>query len=191
MNASKLPVAHRARVDMFGPIHKALRCALADLLVSMGRASFLEDVQAQRVVADLEEVLFLCEGHLAHEDRFVFPRLATRLSGPLESIESAHDAQPRMIAELRALAASVARAPIDKRPLVGRTLYLHYSAFVGEALLHMAEEEQVVEPLLERLFTDEEIEEVRAQIQASLTPSEVERITRFILRAVIEGEGSR
>src|SRR5688500_1374956 len=157
MNASKNPVvepvpstrpATPPATDTFGPIHKAIRCALADLLIAMGRACFLDEVHAQRVVTDLEEVLAFCEHHIAVEDRFVFPRLRTRLSGPLETIESAHVAHTRTIAELRSLAAALLKAAPVRRPLVGHTLYIHYSAFVGESLLHLAEEEQFVQPLM-------------------------------------------
>ncbi len=181
MNASK------NRPDTFGPIHKAIRCALADLMIAMGRASFADDVQAKRVVADLEEVLLLCESHIAHEDRFVFPRLRTRLSGPLESIESAHVAHTRTIAELRSLGGALLEAPPAKRPLVGQTLYIHFSVFIGEELLHMAEEERFVAPLIEKLFTDEEIQEVQARIQASLSPDEVNRAAKFFMRSMVEG----
>ena len=173
----------------FGPIHNAIRFALADLLVAMGRASFRSEAETQRVVADLEEVLAFCASHLDHEDRFVFPRLATRLTGPLDSIVAAHTAQPRMIAELRALGGALLKTDCEKRALVGRTLYLHYSAFVGDALLHMAEEEQFVEPLMLRLFTEEELDEIQENIRGALTPDEITRVTRFVMGSVAEVGG--
>jgi len=186
-----LPSTHRSApgVDGFGPIHKALRYALADLLIAMGRASFLDDAQVERVLADLEDVLAFVEDHLRHEDDFVFPVLAARLSGTLDAMASAHSAHTQMVAELRALSKAAREASASKRALVGRTLYLHYSVFVGEALVHMAEEERVLQPLLERLFTEEEIFGISARIQASLSPSEVARVTRFVMGAVIESEG--
>jgi hypothetical protein len=72
--------------------------------------------------------------------------------------------------------------------LAGRTLYLHFSTFTAELLLHMAEEERVLQPLLERFFTDDELHEVHGQLLASLTLEEKMRAARWMLRALSPAE---
>jgi hypothetical protein len=168
---------------MFGPIHKAIRCALADLLVRMGSASWSDDAVTARLVADLVEVTALCEDHRAHEERSILPPLKERLQGSLEAIETGHAAQPRLVAELHALGDAVGGAPADRRQIAGRTLYLHFGVFAAELLVHMAEEEQVVQTLLDRLFTEDELRAIHAGLMASLTPEEKARSARWVLRA--------
>jgi iron-sulfur cluster repair protein YtfE (RIC family) len=180
------------RVDLFGDIHKAIRFALSELLGQMGRAVFTDASSVERIVAQLEDVLSLCEDHRGHEDRLIFPSLGTRLQGTLDCAQAAHACRPVQIAELHALAEAL-RAAIDPRRqlLAGRTLYLHFSTFTAELLLHMAEEERVVQPLLEHFFTDDELDEVHGQLLAALTPEEKMRSAPWLLRAMNPEELSK
>jgi hemerythrin-like domain-containing protein len=170
------------RIDLLGPIHKAIRCALADLLAQMGTTSFADANAASRIADMLEEVIDLCEDHRGHEDRLVLPVLAQRLQGTLDRIFEAHGAQPRMVAELRALAATLRTSEPELRAVVGRTLYLHFTTFAAELLLHMAEEEQVLVPLVEKRFSDDELRALHGKLMAALTMTERLRATPWMIR---------
>jgi hypothetical protein len=191
MNAPALvesppPSTHRAppRLDLFGPIHKAIRCALGELLTVLGATSFSDEAAVASAVAQLEDVIELCEDHRGHEDDFVMSALADRLRGKLDSMQRAHADQPVVVAQLRALATTLQTTAHDLRPIAGRTLYLHFSTFAADLLLHMAEEEQVVQPLLERSFTDDELRGVHARLMASLTPAQRARAGKWLMRAL-------
>ncbi|MDB4937230.1 MAG: hypothetical protein JWP87_4202 [Labilithrix sp.] len=172
------------RIDLFGPIHKAIRCALGDTLTALGSTSFADERALAIVLEQLDDVIELCEDHRGHEDAFVMSTLAERLRGKLDSMERAHDVQPKTVAELRALARTLRATAHDLRPIAGRTLYLHFSTFAADLLLHMAEEEQVVQPLLERSFDDDELRGVHARLMASLTPAERARAGKWLARAL-------
>jgi len=66
---------------------------------------------------------------------------------------------------------------------LGHTLYLHFSVFVAETLAHMAYEERVVQPLLERLFTPHELFEMHTSIILAITPDQMMRSLRSIIPA--------
>ena len=170
------------RVDLFGNIHKGIRLALTDLLGRMGNAVFADPATEARIVAQLDEVVTFCEDHRTHEDRLVLPVLGERLHGTLDSVHAAHACQPVHVAELRALADALRTASEDRKQLVGRTLYLHFSTFAAELLLHMAEEERVIQPLLERSFSDDELSAIQGELIASLTPAEKMRAAPWLLR---------
>ena len=172
------------RFDLFLPIHKAIRFALADLLSRMGSTDFADATAAQRIASDLTTVLALCEDHRRTEDEIVFPTLRSRMSGDLVSVIDAHEDQQRIVEELTAASATLLSESTENRPRVGRTLYLHYSKFVGELLAHMAEEEQVASPLFERLFSQEEVMGIHAKVMAFLSIEEHFRGAKFILRAL-------
>jgi hypothetical protein len=171
------------RVDLFGPIHRAIRCALSELLVAMGATCLSDEAAVSHLLEQLDEALVLCEDHRGHEDGFVMSALAERLRGKLDSMERAHAGQPVIVAELKALATTLRTTGEAFRPVAGRTLYLHFSTFVADLFLHMAEEEQVVQPLLERSFTDDELRDVHARLLASLTPAQMERGGKWMMRA--------
>jgi iron-sulfur cluster repair protein YtfE (RIC family) len=162
-------------------IHKSIRCALGETLIRMGQTSFDDAAVAAQMVDMLEEVLGFCEHHLEHEERFVRPMCEGKIS--LRPFDAGHPEHTRFIAELRALASSVTSASPERRSEAGHSLYLHFAAFVGDALLHMAEEERVLLPLLQRTFSDAELLGIQKRIQESMSPADLAVSARRMLRA--------
>lgn len=161
------------RVDVFGAAHAALREDLAGMLAALSRARFEDEEAARAIAIGVVDVVVACERHRAHEERLVLPALRERLHGPLSSIDDGHEREERLAAELRALAAGLVRATRERRVLGGRTLTLHFSRWAAEVLLHMADEEQVVQPLLDRLFQDAELIGMTTTARAERAPSAI------------------
>ena len=173
------------RFDLSGPIHKLMRAELTSLLVRMGTVNFANESAASRSVNELETVLVDCENHIEHEVRFVHPQLAARLPNALEKIDGGHDDHARFVTELRAqMSAVTSAASAELRALAGHTLYLHYTAFVADTLAHMVEEERVLQPLVHRAFTDEELLAIHDGIIASMSPEETFRTLGGMIPAV-------
>jgi len=61
----------------------------------------------------------------------------------------------------------------DERVEIGYQFYLWYRKFVGENLLHLHEEETVILPELQRLYTDKELKAVEADTYHYMTPAEM------------------
>jgi iron-sulfur cluster repair protein YtfE (RIC family) len=185
MTNARAPLSTRPhRFDLFGPIHKAIRYALADLLSRMGTTDFGDDAAFRRVVHELEAVTSLCESHLRVEEKVLLPALGARLSGGIDTIHLAHEAQGRFVAELHASAAALLEATPPARALIGRSLYLHFGTFMADLLVHMAEEEQVIQPLFDRLFTDAEVRALYVAALRSVTPEEHMAAAPYLLAAV-------
>jgi len=148
------------RVDLFGPAHAVLRQGIAEVLVVMGRAEVEQAAASVAVTESLEQLLAAVEEHHTREETVLLPPLLSRLSGPLDTIDQAHVRERRFVAELRSLARGLVIARDDQRRLARRTLHLHFTRFAGEALVHMVEEEEMVQPLFERFFLEEELVEL-------------------------------
>ena len=173
------------RFDLYGPIHKLMRAELTELLVRMGRVDFANESAATRIVGELEVMLVACEQHIEHEVRFVHPHLAARLPNALEKIDAEHGDHARFVTELRAQINAVnSAASPELRALAGHTLYLHYNAFVADTLAHMVEEERVLQPLIHRAFTDEELIDIHEGIIRSMSPEETFRTLGGMIPAV-------
>ncbi|MCA9588745.1 MAG: hypothetical protein KC657_25690 [Myxococcales bacterium] len=178
------PTSRPARFDMYGPIHKALRHTLAGLLSSLGATSFASAEAPQALMDELEAALVFSERHIEHEDAFIRGPLLERAPTAVPSLDAAHLEHERLVAEIRGLARAVQTSSAAARPALARALYLQVGAFVADTLVHMNEEERVVQPLLERLFTDEELLEMHGKIIASISPGEMLEVTRRMIPAV-------
>lgn len=172
--------------DMYGPIHKGLRHALARMLSRLGTAAPNEPGADPKLIHDLEELLDVCESHLAHEDRFIHPAIERRRPGATESLAVGHREHEAAVAELRRLISALRAAP-DQAPAL-RRLYLRFAAFVAENLIHMAEEEEVTQPLLDELFTPEEQRAIQEELVQSMSPDEALASQRLMVPAVSRRE---
>lgn len=178
------PVSVRpARFDLFGRIHKAIRLAMSELLVRMGQTSFADTKASAAICDDLRGLLSYCDAHLAHEEEVIAPAARERLPGGMDAFDS-HGEHTRFVAELRAQIDALENAPAGLRTRVGRTLYLHFSTYVGESFVHMAEEERVLMPLLERFFADDELRALSNAILERRTPAEIAFSGPLLLRAL-------
>jgi iron-sulfur cluster repair protein YtfE (RIC family) len=175
-------------VDLYGPVHKGLRHALSTLLVRMGQASFAEAGPVVALLEDLGAVLALAVRHVEHEEEHIHPALEARSPGASASLAYEHDEHDRDVAELRALAAALRGAPPAARPAFGRTLYLAYSQFVSDTLAHMTEEERVIMPLLESLYSTEELQAIHERIVTNIRPGEMLSFLKIMLPAVSREE---
>lgn len=163
--------------DFYGPIHKALRLSLSDLLVRLGRA----DLRDTSLLADLRRQLHLSARHLAHEDHEIHPALEARCPGASERLVRAHDEHRGAFVELEALIAQ-AEQP-DAPAAAWRRLYLRFSEFVADDLAHMAEEELVVLPVLQSLFTDAELVGIEARVMQQVAPEDLVAYLRIMITA--------
>lgn len=177
-----------AKTNLFGLIHKAIRFALAEMLSRLGATNYSDAAATRRTTAELRKVLTWCEKHLEHEERFVKPAAQARLPGGKVEAFEAHEGQLQVYGELRALADAVDAARDELRPVTAHALYLHFSRFVGENLAHMADEEQVVGPLLDRFLSAEELEAIHTAILRSTTPEERAISSAYVIRAVSQPE---
>lgn len=176
------------RFDLFFSIHKAIRFGLCQLLLDAGATAFDDAAEVGALVGRIRAQLELCERHAEMEDRFIRPALAERTRGALEVFDTGHAHQRRIVQELAALLSALTEAAPTERSRVGRTLYLHLGTFLAESLTHMAEEERVIQPLLERHFTDDELRAIHAALIAACTPEERLLSASWMLRAASQPE---
>jgi hypothetical protein len=162
------------RFDLYGPAHKTIRARMAHMLLELGSSNLADDRVAERAVSDLEDLLRSCERHIEHEARFIHPAITRRLPNALSKIDEGHDQHERFTTELRALMSGLrSSSTVERRRLAGRTLYLHFTAWVADTLVHMVEEESVLQALIHRFFTDGELAEVQEALVQSISPEEM------------------
>lgn len=171
----------RSTHDFYAPIHKGIRLGLCQMLTRLGAADAADPDLAQ-TLADLRTQLALSAGHLAHEDAVIHTALEARAPGATSRLEQAHEHHRASFEDLETLICRVERARPEKNSLL-RALYLRFSLFVADDFAHMAEEEQLMLPILQSLFTDEELSALEDAIVSQIPPEEMMAVAGLMIPA--------
>lgn len=170
-------------VDLYGPIHKALRWALARVLSRIGATSVTDDPEVSAVLTEVHDLIVALESHLAHEEELIHPAIEARRPGATGDLMDDHAEHANMLGGLRVLLAAIRSGSPATRPALWRALYLRFADLFAENIRHMAEEEEVIQPLLEELYTSQELGEIHDRLLASIAPDEMLAAMKIMLPA--------
>lgn len=174
--------------DLYGPIHKGLRLAMAELLVRIGRTDFACPYEGEEALAEVARHLRIVRAHLAHEDKHVHAALEARLPGSTRELEAEHLSHRAALFGLEELTADLLAARLPERQAGARELYNSLARFAAEDFTHMAHEEGAISELMHRHFTDAELQAIEAAILADLKPELASDMLSLILRAASPAE---
>lgn len=175
-------------LDLYGAVHKGLRLGLLELVTRMARIEVDDCSAAQRAIDDLDGLLYLCERHAEHEDRHLHRAVEQRRAGGSAEQALDHERQRLDVLALRSLALATTSADQAERPRLWRALQLGYSRFVGENLVHMAQEEERMQLQLEQLYDTAELGAIQRTLLGGIGPDEMLTWTRLMLRAATTRE---
>lgn len=169
------------RLDLYMPIHKALRAALAEMLLKLGSLDPADGDECRHVLGQLRAVLDLMAGHLHHEEQFMHPALEAAEGGLTAGIDAEHDAHRASIAALRTQADALQAAPSEAAAL---RLYRHFALFVAENLEHMHVEETQLNALLWASYSDASLGQIHDRLVGSIDPAEMGQVLHWMLPAL-------
>lgn len=165
------------RFDLYGPIHKALRHAMAHTLHGLGTLD-VGDAQARIAALDgVDALLALMRSHLAHENDFLHTAIEARQPGGAARTAGDHRQHLEAIQQLEDESRALRQA--QSAPQAQR-LYRHLAAFVGENLVHMHIEETEGNAMLWALYSDEELVAIHDRLVAVIPPAEMAGVARWM-----------
>lgn len=170
-----------ARLDLYAPIHKALRALMADMVTSAGRLDPADDADVRATLARLEEGLVLCERHLRHEDETLHPAIEAARPGATARAGLEHAGHLEEFARLRAAMASFLAAPPGARGALAHGIYLAFARWMAENFLHMEHEEAHHNAVLWEAYSDAQLLELHGRIVAGIPPAEMAAVLRWML----------
>lgn len=183
MHPETTQVAASQRLQPYRFIHKALRALMMHTLDTLATLDARQEADRQHMVAATDELLTVCASHLAHENEFFHRPLKARAPRAVLPFDDDHESHRLQLATLRErlnlLAAGGPEASAN-----AYALYLDVSRFVGESLEHMAEEEVTLTTALWQHFTDGELADISATLQASLSPEDSAYYLRAMARSM-------
>lgn len=150
--------------------HKYVSAALNDLERLIARADFRNRTDALKVKEQFNALMQLLEGHAQWENSTLHELLKQRGSSVHLHAENDHLHQDEQLKHLQKLLDDILEHPSEE---LGYQLYLAYRQFVAENLLHLHEEETIILPELQRLYSDSELRKVDFATYQSMTPEQM------------------
>lgn len=179
-----LPAAPR-RLDIYAPIHKAIRAEMCQTLVALGRMDADDAADLSATLDRLEQLLTLCSNHLAHENDFVHPAIEARQPGGAQRIAGEHREHQQTLAALSSASAQLRRQPDGAGAL---RLYRQVALFMADIFFHMHEEESQHNALLWAHHSDAQIAAIEQRLQQSIPPAELAHTLGLLATALSPAE---
>ena len=176
------------RHQMFRKIHKGLRHAMGDALLTVGRVDTENATSITHAMTAVRGLLTLCRTHLHAENQFIHPAMEARLPGSSRATADEHLDHERAVDTLAADVLAVERSVGGARPAALAALYQRLALFVADNYTHMFEEETHNQSVLWEHYSDQELQALEGAIVASHTPEQLMTGLRWIIPALSPDE---
>ena len=174
--------------DLYGAVHKGLRLAQSQMLARLGACDGRDTEALTRLIDDLVSLTHLVQHHMESEERWVHTALEARAPGATARLEQGHQRARRMAEDIEALIGQVEATYPEARAPFMKQLYLTYSLAMAEDFDHMAEEEQLILPILQSLFTDAELLGIEDRIVSAVPAEQKIAFGRVMIPAATQDE---
>lgn len=173
------------RYNLFNLIHKGLRHLMYDTALKIQVADFSTLTGAAPVINQIEQVLLFFEEHAHHEDNEILP-FVTRFDPDLVAdFKSQHEEDHRLgnqivmaVTGWKVAEGSVARLK------AGRKIFYHFNEFVAFNLAHMNKEEHLINAVLWKNYSDEELHAATQRIIQRIKPQILFEESRWMMKSI-------
>jgi hypothetical protein len=173
------------RYNIFNQVHKGLRTALYETAASLQQTDFLNRQDAAATFEKIEEVIELFHHHAHTEDHIVLPTLLQYEPSVVLAFEDEHVKDHALAQRLKELMFVYNHSLEDEtRIQTGMILNIAFVEMVVYNLQHMAREEDIVNRLLWRYYTDIELKQLTQKIVSQVSPIIMAKNTRWMMRAL-------
>jgi hypothetical protein len=180
------------RYNIFHQIHKGLRAMLYETALHIQHADFWNIEQTEEVIERVNEVVRLFGGHADKEDAYVFPAVEKYDPAVADAFEQEH-IKDHLLGKL--LAESIMRckdAPvITEKVEAAKEVQTNFVKFMVFNLEHMAKEEEILNRILWRYYTDAELMAMTRQIVANVPADDITRMNTWMMRGLNNAEISK
>ncbi len=177
------------RYNIFYQVHKGLRAMLYDTAILLQRTDFSNDEETTVIAGRIHEVVILFDKHAHSED--------SNILSAIESLEPSaaslfaeehikdHELSNRLTALINMLHAAVGT---EEKEELGSALRAAYTEFVAFNLYHMAKEENQLNQLLWKHFSDEQLHGITMQIISKIPVDQLGVFNVWMMRGLSNNE---
>jgi len=177
------------RYNTFYQVHKALRAMLYDTATELQRTDFNNESEVTSLLANITTVVDVFDKHAYNEDHFVFSAVEQYEPSVVDAFEQEHVRDHELSTQLRTLINIYRSLETDEERIeLGSALRKAFVDFITFNLVHMAKEEDIINNLLWRYYTDEQIRAIEKQIISNQTPESTAVVWKWMIRGLSNAE---
>ena len=179
------------RINIFNQIHKGLRAALYDTAISLQRADFTMEAEAEESLSKIKEVVMLFDEHARKEDKFILPSITQFEPSVADAFEQEHITDLALSSQLVTSVNEFENLlKAEDRAAAGRRINVQFVEFLAFNLKHMAKEEEILNKLLWRYYSDAEILQMQQSIVQDTEPWHQDFYSKWMLRGINNSEAA-
>jgi hypothetical protein len=177
------------RYNVFYQIHKALRGLLYDTGTQLQQTDFIETAERNKAINRLEEVIAMFESHAHTEDNYILPVLEQYEPSVTNLFAEEHVQDHALGEQLNSLLLR-ARQRLTGEEFIqlGSSINKTFTEFMVFNLNHMAKEELILNQLLWRFYSDEEIHGITERILTHIEPRFLQMASFWMVKSLSNNE---
>ena len=177
------------RYNTFYHIHKALRAMLYETAIQLQRTDFNNEDESAEALTNIENVVNFFDKHAYHEDTLIFPAVEKYEPSVVDAFEQEHVTDHELGSKLKMLVAMFDSVEGDDDKIqLGSAIRKSFVDFLAFNLGHMAKEEDIINNLLWRYYSDDEIKAIEYQIVSQQTSEAIALASKWMLRGLSNQE---
>ena len=172
------------RVNIFNQIHKGLRALLYETCLLLQQTDFSDEQEMQAAIKQVTLVADLFDDHAHHEDEYVLPAVQEYEPSIVDAFAQEHAMDSKLTRALKDSLQAVQMASPLVRFDMANELSKTFIQFMVFNLEHMSKEESILNKILWRYYSDEDILGIQQKILASLSPWSAATSSRWMMRGL-------
>lgn len=177
------------RYNIFYQVHKGLRVLLYETATSLQQADFTREDDIADVSKRIYEVTYLFDKHAYTEDHLVLPAIEAYEPSVVDAFEGEHKEDEQLSLRLKSVVTALMDADNDyDRTELGISMNMLFVEFAAFNLKHMAKEETLLNKLLWRYYSDEELMQLTKKIVQEVKPEDIPRYNKWMLKGLNNSE---
>jgi hemerythrin-like domain-containing protein len=165
--------------------------ALYETATSLQQADFTSEAESDETLTRLKEVIMLFNEHARKEDQFLFPALFQFEPSAVDAFKQEHIIGVALSGNLHsAINRLEGLLKAADRVTAGKRINIDFVEFMVFNLQHMSKEEDVLNKLLWRYYSDAEIQQIQQQIAESTEPWHQDFFAKWMLRGLNVAEAA-
>lgn len=178
-----------ARYNIFNQVHKGLRALLYETMIQLQQTDFTNAEEAEKMTDQIGIVLSLFDSHAHTEDTLVLPAIVQYEPSVVDAFEQEHVKDLQLSKELNELIKAYSLTiSAEAKIQIGAALNSAVMEFVLFNLAHMKKEEEVLNKLLWRYCTDDELKSITQSIVAKVPPEEMSVFSKWMMHGLSNTE---
>jgi hemerythrin-like domain-containing protein len=171
------------RFNTFNQIHKALRAMLYDTSLTLQQTNFLDEQETTIAIEKVKFAVDMFDHHAHTEDHYILPAIQAYEPSVVATFEAEHVWDLKLSEQLKDAIYALELAAKAKVEM-GTELTKAFVAFMTFNLNHMAKEEDVINKILWRYYSDAEILAINQKIVSELEPWVMQASAKWMLRGM-------